>query len=120
MAAAVRRQEGGRRAAGRRRHPQHQRRDAFLPARHERSEAAARALRREAEMTASPAVRRARPLLGTMVEIAAWGGSVDNAFRVMEALQARLSFHDPASELSTLNRLAHRRAVAVGSDLWRV
>ena len=70
-------------------------------------------------MTAVP-VRRARPLLGTIVEIAAWGGSVESAFRVVEALQARLSFHDPASELSTLNRLAHRRAVAVGSDLWRV
>jgi thiamine biosynthesis lipoprotein len=65
-------------------------------------------------------VRRARPLLGTIVEIAAWRGSVENAFHVIEALQARLSFHDPASELSALNRCAHRGPVAVGKDLWRV
>ena len=65
-------------------------------------------------------VRRARPLLGTVVEVVAWGGCVDRAFRVVEALQAQLSFHDAASELSVLNRSAHRGPVSVGEDLWRV
>lgn len=68
----------------------------------------------------SDPVRRARPLLGTIVEVAAWGGSVDRAFQAIEALQARLSCHDPASEVSLLNRQAHRRPVAVGADAWRV
>jgi thiamine biosynthesis lipoprotein len=65
-------------------------------------------------------VRRARPLLGTIVEIAAWGGCVEKAFRAIEALQRRLSFHDPASELSMLNSRAHLHDMEVGNDLWRV
>jgi thiamine biosynthesis lipoprotein len=65
-------------------------------------------------------VRRARPLLGTIVEIAARGGSVESAFGVVAALQRRLSFHDPASEVGILNERAHRDAVPVGVDTWRV
>lgn len=72
-------------------------------------------------------IRRCRPLLGTFVEITARGArpavlerAVRRAFAAIEALQARLSAHDPASEISRLNRAAHARPVAVGADTWRV
>lgn len=68
-------------------------------------------------------VRRARPLLGTFVEIALDGMSgpashraIDSAFRVIEEVQARMNFHDPGSTLSFLNRNAGHRAVPV--DEW--
>jgi len=64
--------------------------------------------------------RRARPSLGTFVEISAWGGAddaIDRAFRVIAVLEKQLSFHDPASELSRLNRTGH---FTVGRDLRRV
>ena len=67
--------------------------------------------------------RRARPLLGTFVEISASGGgdhAVDRAFEVIQALQKTLSFHDPASELSRLNRDAIVDPVKVSPDLGRV
>lgn len=54
--------------------------------------------------------RRSRPLLGTFVEISASGGADDaisRAFRVISQLEEQLSFHDPASELSQLNRNGH-------------
>lgn len=53
--------------------------------------------------------RRARPALGTVVEIgvgacdAAGDDIVDLAFGAIAQAQARWSFHDPASELSRLN-----------------
>jgi thiamine biosynthesis lipoprotein len=72
-------------------------------------------------------LRRARPLLGTFVEIvaradnpAAAGRAVSRAFAEVEILQALLSAHDPASEVSRLNREAHAQPVAVGRDTWRV
>jgi thiamine biosynthesis lipoprotein len=64
--------------------------------------------------------RRARPLLGTFVEITAWGGAddaIDRAFGVIAVLEKQLSFHDPSSELSRLNRSRH---ATVGRDLRRV
>jgi thiamine biosynthesis lipoprotein len=61
----------------------------------------------------SNSVRRARPLLGTIVEIQASGlgeseshAAIDAAFAEIEEVQRRMSFHDPASTLSRLNRLA--------------
>jgi len=72
-------------------------------------------------------IRRARPLLGTFVEIlaraddrAAAARAVSRAFAEVEILQALLSAHDPASEVSRLNREAHGRPVAVSRDTWRV
>lgn len=72
-------------------------------------------------------VRRARPLLGTLVEITALGddeallqNAVNLAFGRIEQVHRRLSFHDPESELSRLNRMGYRHAVPVGADLWRV
>ncbi len=72
-------------------------------------------------------VRRARPLLGTFVEIvaqadeqAAAASAVSRAFAEVEILQALLSAHDPASEVSRLNRDGHERPVAVSRETWRV
>src|SRR6185437_14298893 len=71
----------------------------------------------------SSEVRRARPLLGTFVEIAVDGWcadsahcAIDAAFAAIEEVQRRMSFHDPASTLSRLNREAAQRAVPV--DAW--
>ena len=68
-------------------------------------------------------VRRARPLLGTFVEIEVGGlgesaahRAVGEAFAAVEEVQRRMSFHDPASVLSRINREAAERAVAV--DAW--
>jgi thiamine biosynthesis lipoprotein len=59
-------------------------------------------------------IRRARPLLGTLVEIraAAPGPSarlhaaVDAAFEAIALVQRLMSYHEPGSELSRLNRAA--------------
>jgi len=58
-------------------------------------------------------LRRARPLLGTLVEITASGVSeeslaraVARAFAAIEQVQALLSFYDQASDLARLNRAA--------------
>jgi FAD:protein FMN transferase len=63
-------------------------------------------------MTSSFAnVRRARPLLGTYVEVAASGANqvhlhaaIDRAFFAVETVHNLMSFQDPGSELSRLNR----------------
>jgi len=67
-------------------------------------------------MSRPPGVRRARPLLGTLVEICAVGAAprrlnpaIDAAFARIEHVQALMSYHDPASELSRLNRAAASR-----------
>jgi thiamine biosynthesis lipoprotein len=72
-------------------------------------------------------IRRARPLLGTFVEVSAWGvdeavlrRAIDRAFGVIGALQARLSAHDPASEVSRLNRNGYAGAIRVSRDVRRV
>ena len=72
-------------------------------------------------------IRRARPLLGTFVEIVAWGHeeaalrqAVRRAFRMIEMLQSRLSVHDAASDVSRLNREASRQPIKVSGDTWRV
>ncbi|HSI15059.1 MAG TPA: FAD:protein FMN transferase [Chthoniobacter sp.] len=71
----------------------------------------------------SSEVRRARPLLGTFVEIAVGGlraeaahRAIDAAFATIEEVQRRMSFHDPESMLSRLNRGAAREPVQV--DAW--
>jgi thiamine biosynthesis lipoprotein len=72
-------------------------------------------------------IRRARPLLGTLVEISAHGSdedavrlAVDEAFRMVEAVQRLMSYHDPESDVSRINREAARQPVAVASHTWRV
>lgn len=65
-------------------------------------------------------MRRARPLLGTFVEIEAsglveptLGQAVDAAFGAIERVHRLMSFHDPESDLSRLNRRAASEPVAV-------
>jgi thiamine biosynthesis lipoprotein len=75
-------------------------------------------------MEAAPdSLRRARPLLGTFVEIAAsraapteMGAAVEAAFGAVARVHRLMSFHDPASDVSRLNREAAAGAVAV--DPW--
>ncbi|HLK83809.1 MAG TPA: FAD:protein FMN transferase [Xanthobacteraceae bacterium] len=65
-------------------------------------------------------IRRARPLLGTFVEIAASGQSLDAAEAAVEAafsavatVHSLMSFHEPGSDVSRLNRGAGSGAIRV-------
>jgi thiamine biosynthesis lipoprotein len=68
-------------------------------------------------------LRRARPLLGTFVEVAAraenrareWR-AVEAAFAALARVHRLMSFHEPSSDLARLNRLAHAEPVAVSPD----
>lgn len=63
-----------------------------------------------------PLTRRAQLLLGTIVEVAvnpAHEASIDAAFEVIRHVHARMSFHDPASDLAALARAAVGETVAV-------
>lgn len=72
-------------------------------------------------------IRRARPLLGTFVEIRADGGdpvrlnaAIDRAFAAVEKVHWLMSYHDPLSDVSRVNRLAARRSVQVHPWTWKV
>lgn len=77
--------------------------------------------------SASNRVRRARPSLGTFVEITARGdceselhGAIDRAFDAIARVDRQMSFHYAASDISRLNREAFRRKVTVDPWTWRV
>jgi FAD:protein FMN transferase len=78
--------------------------------------------------TATPAeLRRARPLLGTLVEITARGdceieltGALNGAFAAVARVHQLMSFHEPCSDVGRVNRLAHRVAVRVHPWTWNV
>lgn len=66
---------------------------------------------------------RCRPFLGTYVEVRAQSSdagtsqnAVEAAFVAMARVHRLMSFHDPASDVSRLNRQASRKAVTV--DVW--
>jgi len=67
----------------------------------------------------SGSLRRARPLLGTIVEISVHGASdrlvraLEAAFAAVATVHRLMSFHDPASDVSRLNRDAMRVPVRV-------
>lgn len=72
-------------------------------------------------------VRRARPLLGTFVEITARGANeaklhraIDHAFDSVERVHRLMSFHDPASDVSRVNRDGFPRGVTVHRWTWQV
>lgn len=73
---------------------------------------------------ASPlSVRRCRPMLGTFVEIAAPAGAeraVDAAFAAVAHVQARMSFHDEASDLAALRRAPAGEGVKVDRETMTV
>lgn len=79
-----------------------------------------------AHAAASYAMKRARPLLGTLVEIAAQGASeaavsqaISQAFAAAEIVQSLMSYHDPASDVSRLNR-AGVACISVDPQTWHV
>src|SRR5260221_5953779 len=66
---------------------------------------------------ASDSLRRARPLLGTYVEITVAGATapameaaVNAAFETIATVHRLMSFHEADSDVSRLNREAHLRA----------
>lgn len=72
-------------------------------------------------------IARARPLLGTLVSVRVSGlddarahRAIDHAFDAVTQVQQRLSFHDPDSELSRINREAAHHPVKVSPLTWRV
>ncbi len=73
-------------------------------------------------------IRRARPLLGTLVEIgiddalphADAEHAIARAFAVVARVHELMSFHDPDSELSRINREAWLRAVSISDETWKV
>jgi FAD:protein FMN transferase len=78
-------------------------------------------------MDISDSVRRTQPLLGTFVEIAAAGAerddlqqAIDEAFAAVAQVHRLMSFHDPHSDVSLLNREASTRAVAVHAWTYQV
>jgi thiamine biosynthesis lipoprotein len=72
-------------------------------------------------------LRRARPLLGTFVEITveatsddcAWRAA-DDGFAAIAAVHRLMSFHEPDSDVSRINRHAHEHAVEVDARTWAV
>jgi thiamine biosynthesis lipoprotein len=75
----------------------------------------------------SDKVRRARPLLGTFVEIEVAGApksemdaAVEAAFEAVANVHRLMSFHEPDSDLSRLNREAGRRPIAVHAWTFQV
>jgi FAD:protein FMN transferase len=79
-------------------------------------------------MTASCArVRRARPLLGTLVEIVLEGAhehalqrAASDAFGAVERVHRLMSFHSHDSDVTRLNLGAHRAPVRVDAATWEV
>jgi len=72
-------------------------------------------------------LRRARPLLGTFVEIAASAAdpeterrACDVAFEAIADVHRLMSFHEPGSDVSRLNRIAHRRPLEVDPRTFTV
>jgi len=78
-------------------------------------------------MTELLEVRRARPLLGTLVEIAAQGSdaaalaeAVEAAFGAIATVHRLMSFHEGSSDVARMNRRAARTAVHVHSWTFSV
>jgi len=72
-------------------------------------------------------IRRCRPLLGTFVEIAALGRNrvqieraIKAAFRDVAKVHRLMSYHDPGSDVSHMNREAFPKSVIVHPWTWGV
>ena len=72
-------------------------------------------------------ITRARPLLGTFVEIWAEDESTERAeaairgaFEEIARVQSLLSYHDPESQLSRINRAAVGESVRVDAEVFRL
>jgi thiamine biosynthesis lipoprotein len=78
-------------------------------------------------MWRSNSAHRARPSLGTIVDIRASGAptrtldaGIAAAFAAVDQVHRLMSFHEPGSDLSQLNRRASREPVAVHPWTWQV
>ena len=76
--------------------------------------------------TGGHAIRRARPLLGTLVEIGArdaslqaLGAAVERAFAAVQTIHDLMSYHDPASDVSRVNRTG-AGDIAVHPHTWDI
>src|SRR5215471_11476988 len=76
---------------------------------------------------ARASICRARPLLGTFVEIAIAGAAnsateaaVEAAFAAVATVHRLMSFHETASDVSRLNRDAWRKAVEIHDWTYQV
>jgi len=72
-------------------------------------------------------IRRCRPLLGTFVEVATSGSNaaslergINAAFAAIEKVHRLMSFHDPDSDVSRMNRDAFPKSVIVHPWTWKV
>lgn len=69
-------------------------------------------------------MRRAQPWLGTMVEVSvaahAGHGAIDAAFAAVARVHRLMSFHDPASDVSRINRAAPGETIAIDPGTWQV
>ena len=67
-------------------------------------------------------IRRCRPLLGTLVDVACQAPSedVDRAFAAIEKVHRLMSFHNPASDVARMNGHASHGPVKVHPWTWRV
>jgi FAD:protein FMN transferase len=71
-------------------------------------------------------MRRARPLLGTIVEIAAEGdddrltAAVEAAFASIAEVHRLMSFHEPDSDVSRINQAEAGRETSIDSQTFRV
>ncbi len=71
---------------------------------------------------------RCRPALGTFVKVSLHGGQSEEellghslaAFSEIERIEGIMSFHDPCSELSLLNREAHLRPIPICREMGEV
>ena len=76
--------------------------------------------------SSSSRLRRARPLLGTFVEISVHGGAaaasaaIERAFGAIARVHALMSFHEAGSDVSRVNRAAHRAPVGVDPCTYAV
>jgi thiamine biosynthesis lipoprotein len=78
-------------------------------------------------MDISDSVRRTQPLLGTFVEIAVAGADrhdlqqmIDEAFAAVAQVHRLMSFHDPHSDVSRLNREASTGTIPVHAWTYQV
>jgi thiamine biosynthesis lipoprotein len=77
--------------------------------------------------SASDSVRRAQPWLGTFVEVAVSGAlpadphaAIDRAFQAVADVHRLMSFHEPASDVSRVNREAAKSPVRVHPWTYQV
>lgn len=81
-----------------------------------------------ATQSATNHIKRCKPLLGTYVEVSVSSESDDNTllditeyvFSEIQRIENLMSFHNPDSELSYLNREAYRHSCSISKDMEEV